>query len=211
MLDAINATNYTMDSKTYIYDAEDAPQSSLAVTIESESSKLHEYGTAFGSPVDVYYAQEEENIYLYVNDGTKWIKQIAPANPSFGAIGDSRIGNVTLRSILSGSFDQATKQGENYIKQNYTFTINAADLLEIIGCAGYTPNVETLEMTYEEVAFSFENGNFKSIRVESHGFNVSRNDELHTVELSILESKSRAIYENFRNIGSTVVTLPEIA
>lgn len=186
-------------------------------TLEIAGNKYHvSYTSTDGKNTyssDIYYETIDGKNYMYQKQGNDWVKQEIPYSVSFN-YGSSQFGFVELLNAFKAKYT-VTEDGY-YYATDLELEVSAQALLETAASTGdysaYTLTQETVTFSYEYLKIGIANEHISLFETKGSGITLETNEEQKTVTFVPIEGRSAVTkLHNFRNFGTTVITLPQVA
>lgn len=190
--------------------------SSMEETFERDGNKVHVSLTSTSSGMiqpqssEYYYVQDGDKGYVYnKNGGETWTVMETPRKMALDSSGSI----YGMDACFAKFAETATKQDDGSWKAtNLTYTIRSEDLINQIGYdySGYTIAKETIDFTLEYLIIKVENDHLSYFEQKNCSIRFDYDDDEMTITPVLDETYvCVSTLSNFRNFGTTVVTLPE--
>lgn len=224
LTDIVNAPNVSMNMTLTASRTHDGVtvNSHVEGSYKYDNNKIYAQMTQFDLSVNPPKANTNEYYYEFGGEGEKSY-QYMKLSEQWKKI---EIGYMDLRpsSQIKGfeqmmmKFKQSctlTQQG--YFSESFTITMPTRDILEAAGRNpdDYIINQESIDLTYTNALIGIENGAPSYLQVDSHGISIStvkspEEEKAHAVVKVELDAPCSTKMHNFHDLGTTVVTLPNI-
>ena len=194
----------TLVEQTYEYDGNKVHTITHNVSFQNEE-KVGE-GTA-----DAYLEFSEEVTYLYQYVAEAWTKTEYPGLTKH----DQKLGIFDVMLEKFSTAATKTEEGYYYV-EDFTYTVNMDDALKgflaaIAQYDGYTCSQESFEFKYDYVKLLIQDDHLAVLELSQNSLALIANNEEHTYALAYNEEiKNVSKSYNFRDFGTTTVTLPTV-
>lgn len=219
IVDYMDAPNITLNMHVETFFTMDGHPMHTGVeqTIKFDNNKIyvhfneHNYTAEppTSSESDFYYELGETS-YQYKKINEEWIKSpmayemnLRPSSQIYG-----------FEQFVNNFKENCTQTEEGYFAQEFTSTVSCRQITEASGSdySDYTYDQETIDITYRNVKITMQNGQPISLESESNSVGIQSSTYDKIVHVAINpDMLGKVKMYNFRDIGSTVVTLPIVA
>lgn len=207
------ATNFTYDMDVHTVVGTDG-EIFLHQTTEIDGNKIHyEYNqTHYAMPEPQHtemYFETGDVTYAYQKVSDSWQKSVYPMNLTVDP-DQTFMGYTQLMAAIE---PLVTFVDGNFYAENVTIQLNIDDFLArtMEDFSGYTKSPEFVDYTYDYIRIGVTNDHISLFEMKTSGYHVQSDDYTHTVTAVKDEGVSNVTkLSNFRNFGTTVVTLPSV-